>query len=253
MIQNILTNIMAKDSIITVVGTVITAVGGIAVLYDALRPGLNVVTKRDHSVSKFLLYLIFQWFISLLGTVASILKFSPDITDSIKKVYTIFIIICCIIIFCCIIWFLATFGKRNNIYVCLLYALAPSASGIGMALLEPYLNNQIWATLFGMVLIVTEITGMIYYDKILVIYKHDHATFKLANGDSYFCKCRDLKFHGFRKIVVINNANKSTIVVPFSQIVSIFYEGDVDEVINTESIRYAIQQLLKKIKNRKAI
>lgn len=236
---------VSKEIIAAIIGAFIPMlIGGIKVLYNAMCPGLRLITKRDFSVTRYMVFLCAGWSISVLGVTSFILlERESDVTT--KNGFFIICVVCAVIAF---VLYMVLVPKQHKYSI--VFGVAPIISGIGMG----YGSHEDKITvviLFGAILIGAELIGMIYYDKTLVVHKHKYAHLKSVDGSTINCKCRDMKFHGFKQIVEIKQTGvEITTLIPYSQIVKIQYEGEMDEVENTESIRYIVVTGFEWVKNR---
>lgn len=250
--KTILSVVGSKEIISAIIGAFIPIlIGGIWLLYNSLCPGLRLTTKRDFSIIRYLCYLVINWIISVFGALFFILMRQDGIGASTK--YGV-IVICGTCVFFAIIVYIICMPKKHK--YSFLFGISPIISGIGMGY-GSCINAAMISKVSGMMLVVTELIGMIYYDKTLVIHKHKYAHLKSIDGESVNCKCRDMKFHGFRQIIEIKQTEAEiTTLIPYTQIVKIQYEGEVDEVENTDSIRYHIAEcflwIKKKVRDKKA-
>lgn len=239
--------VVSKEIIAAIIGALIPIlIGGIKILYNAIWPGLRFLTKRDYSVARYLCFMIVGWTISVIGATSSIL--TRQESDAATK--NGFFVVCGACVVLAFLSYIVLVPKRRKYSIIL--GIAPIVSGIGMGY-GSRLDNATMIYGFGAILIGAELIGMIYYDKTLVIHKHKYAHLKSVDGSTINCKCRDMKFHGFKQIVEIKQTGvEITTLIPYSQIVKIQYEGEMDEVENTESIRYTIMTGFEWVKNRMA-
>lgn len=201
--------------------------------YNAFCPGLRLLTKRDYSSIKYVVYLLISWICAVVLTLAVITYFG-DGNPAVRKVYFIVGAVSLTLeVFTFIVWM-----PKWNI-TSLILGLLPIASGIGIGI-GASLSNQIYINIFGAMFLLSELAGLICYDEISVIHKHEYALLKLTDGDLIKCKCRTMKFHGFRQIIEICDKDEETILIPYSQIVKIKYEGGNDKVNNENSLKLLI-------------
>lgn len=242
--KDIVISILQSDAIIVTIFPLL--IGGAYQVYNAAFPGLGLLTKYDFASLKYVIYLFICWLASAFSSVAilTILDEGSKATVVIKNIYIFIAIICLIITILSFIMWLPRIKVSSFVF-----GMAPVISGFGLGV-GVFLKNQTCINSFGCILIVAEIVGLIYYSGFSKIHTHEYGELKLSDGEVITCKCRDMRFHGFKQIIEIKQTDEMTTLIPYCQVMKIKYEGKTDKVEDESSLRYLGKKLLTIIKKK---